>query len=90
MGAIIKVNDKMQKGYKYELVAPMGEDFAPDFKPHFTPKQMLEMGVFEGKYMNDCREEFPADWYRNAKLSDIADESLNFFGIKSRQSYNFV
>ncbi len=86
MGAIIKVNDKMQKGYKYELVAPMGEDFAPDFKPHFTPKQMLEMGVFEGKYMNDCREEFPADWYRNAKLSDIADESLNFFGIKSRQS----
>ena len=64
----------------------MGENFDPMFRPRFTPKEMLEYGVFEGKYCNDCTDEFPADWFENAKLSDVADPSLNFFGVKSRQS----
>jgi hypothetical protein len=85
-GTWIEVNDLMQTGFGYELVAPTGEGFNPDFKPHFTPKEMLELGVFEGKYMNDCRDEFPEDWYENAKISDVADPALNYFGIKSRQS----
>ncbi len=46
---------------------------------------MLEMGVFEGKYCNDCREELPSEWYMNARLSDVADPALNYFGVKSRQ-----
>ncbi len=81
----ITVNDQMQSDYSYALTAPMGEDFADGFAPFFTPKEMLELGVFEGKYMNDCTDEFPADWFEDAKTSDIADEALNYFGIKSRQ-----
>lgn len=55
-----------------------------DFKPFYTPKQMLAMGVFEGKYLNSTRHEYPADWFVSAKLSDEPDERLNFFGVKSR------
>lgn len=84
-GDTITVNDKMQTGYSYVLTAPMGKNFDPGFTPHFTPKEMLEMGVFEGKYCNDCRDELPADWFKKAKTSDVADPLLNFFGIKSRQ-----
>lgn len=85
MGKTVTVNDKMQQGYSYTLSEPMGKNFAEDFKPHFTPKEMLELGVFEGKYMNDCQAEFPADWFENAKISDTPNEALNRFGIKSRQ-----
>lgn len=75
----------MQQGYQYRLTAPMGKDFAAAFTPAFTPKEMLAHGVFEGKYLNDCTGEFPADWFETAKLSAIADPSLNCFGVKSRQ-----
>lgn len=85
LGTVITVNDRMQRGYRYKLMAPMGKMFAPDFKPAFTPKKMLELGVFEGKYMNDCGKEFPADWVAKAKISDKPDPKLNCFGIKSRQ-----
>lgn len=44
------------------------------------------MGVFEGKYLNDCISEFPAYWFKRARLSHDADCGLNYFGIKSRQS----
>ena len=63
------VNDKMQKGYRYKCVAPMGKGFDPTFKPDLTPKQMLALGVFGGKYMTDCQKEFPKDWFKRAKLS---------------------
>ncbi len=86
MPRTVTVFDKMQKGYSYELVAPIGKEFAEDFRPHYTPAEMLEMGVFEGKYMNDCRDEFPASWFENAQLSDRPDPEVNYFGIKSRQS----
>lgn len=85
IGDTITVHDKMQQGYRYTLEAPVGRNFAPDFKPAFTPAEMLRHGVFEGKYMNDCREEFPAGWFKGAKLSDEPDASINAFGIKSRQ-----
>ena len=76
----------MQRGYRYALTAPMGEDFDPEFKPDLTPKAMLRMGVFGGKYMTDCRAEFPADWFAQAKLSPGGhDPKLNFFGISASQ-----
>lgn len=81
----ITVNDRMQSGYRYRLDAPMGQDFAPDFQPALTPAQMLEMGVFEGRYCNDCRNELPAAWFAGAKIAERADPALNFFGVKSRQ-----
>ena len=48
------VHDLMQSGYEYTLTEPMGCNFSPDFKPELTPAQMLELGVFGGKYMTDC------------------------------------
>ena len=81
------VNDKMQKDYFYDYSAPTGKNFASDFAPELTPKQMLEYGVFEGHYLNDCRQEFPASWFEKAKLSpDKPDIRANLFQIKSRMS----
>ncbi|KAI5148499.1 hypothetical protein ENBRE01_0360 [Enteropsectra breve] len=85
----ITVNDKMQTNYKYETTKEIGDwaDEYPDFKPAFTPIQMLNLGVFEGKYMNDCVSEFGEfGFFDEAKTSDIPDERLNFFKIKSRMS----
>jgi len=81
----ITVNDRMQQGYRYHLSEPVGTNFAPGFMPYHTPKEMLAMGVFEGKYLNDCTEEFPIDWFATAKISDRPDPDLNYFGVKSRQ-----
>jgi hypothetical protein len=53
---VVTVNDKMQRGYRYTLVAPTGRNFDPEFRPELTPKKMLELGVFCGKYMTDCRK----------------------------------
>lgn len=67
--SIVIVNDKMQRAYRYELTAPSGPHFDPHFKPELTPKQTLSLGVFGGKYMTDCRKEFPKSWFSAAKLS---------------------
>ena len=81
------VNDRMQKGYRYELSAPAGRNFDSGFKPELTPKQMLALGIFGGKYMTDCRQEFPDSWWRHAKLSpDRHDSSLNYFGVSAGSS----
>jgi hypothetical protein len=78
----VTVNDKMQRGYRYELTAPVGDEFAPEFQPELTPAQMLQLGVFCGKYMTDTRDEFPAEWFVHAKLSPTRrDCSLNYFGV---------
>ena len=76
----------MQQGYRYELTAPMGSRFAPEFTPELTPAEMLELGVFGGKYMTDCRDEFPPPWFTAAKLSPgRKDPSLNYFGVDASQ-----
>lgn len=80
----------MQDGYTYELSEPAGANFDPDFKPELTPKQMLELGVFGGKYMTDCRDEFPADWFENAKLcSEKHDPQRNFFGVNASKPLSY-
>jgi hypothetical protein len=82
----VVVNDKMQQGYRYQLSAPTGRNFDPEFQPELTPRQMLRLGVFCGKYMTDTRKEFPASWFVGAKLAGKhRDCSLNFFGVDASQ-----
>lgn len=83
------VNDKMQQNYRYELTCPMGKNFDPMFKPELTPKEMLALGVFGGRYMRDCMDEFPEDWFTNAKLHPEGlsghDKNLNYFKVDASQ-----
>lgn len=82
----VQVNDCMQKGYAYLLTEPMGKNFSPEFKPELSPKQLLRLGIFGGKYMTDGRHEFPADWFTRAKLCDVRrDPAINFFGVNASQ-----
>lgn len=85
----ILVNDRMQKGYSYELSEPIGKNFDPEFKPQLTPQQMLELGVFGGIYMRDCTNEFPKDWFIHAKFQKNGsyehDPTLNYFGVNASQ-----
>ncbi|MBP6886307.1 MAG: hypothetical protein KBC02_03655 [Candidatus Pacebacteria bacterium] len=84
------VHDRMQKGYRYELVAREGRDFDERFTPDLTPQEMLRLGVFGGRYLRDCRDEFPARWFTRAKLLPDGvpghDPHLNFFGVDASQS----
>jgi hypothetical protein len=85
-GRVIVVNDRMQQGYRYALAEPAGRNFDPRFRPELSPKEMLALGIFGGKYMTDCAEEFPKDWFANARLSPRGrDPSLNLFGVDASQ-----
>lgn len=89
VGTKIVVHNKMQKDYEYELVEPVGKNFASDFKPRYTPSQMLTEGVFGGKYCNDQILEFPASWYEDSRLSPEGNNSLmNRFKSESRTGLN--
>ncbi|MEI8096653.1 MAG: hypothetical protein WCG73_00950 [Candidatus Moraniibacteriota bacterium] len=84
---IVKVHDKMQKEYTYIRMEPIGKNFHLDFKPDLTPKEMLSLGIFGGKYMTDCVGEFPKDWFRHAELSPLKkNPKLNCFGVNASQS----
>jgi len=91
-GSVVKGGGSMGliKRYSYTLEAEPGEGFDPRFKPVLTPGEILFMGAFEGKYLNDCYDEFPSEWYMMAigagKLSpEKRDVSVNYFGVDSRQ-----
>ena len=78
----ITVNDSFQQGYEYYLVEMEGQNFDSEFNPELTPSDMLKLGVFGGKYLNDCQNEFPKAWFLNAKLSNSKkDINLNFFKV---------
>jgi hypothetical protein len=83
------VNNIMQKNYVYYLVEPTGKNFAPDFKPDLTPKQMLTLGVFGGVYMRDTIKEYPKDWFTRAKFASKNTKKhlaeLNYFGFNTSQ-----
>ena len=86
MNRLVVVNDKMQRGYRYRLTEPSGRNYDPGFEPELTPKELLALGVFGGKYMTDCRAEFPQSWFARAKLSpERHDPSLNYFGVNASQ-----
>ena len=84
---IVIERDLMQMGYVYFLTEQVGKNFHSEFRPQLSPKQMLELGVFGGKYMSDCTSEFPVDWFEKARLcSEIHDPALNYFGVNASQT----
>lgn len=87
---VVTVNDRMQQGYSYALAAPEGAAFDPAFKPELTPAEMLAMGIFGGKYMTDCRAEFPAEWFADARLAKgRRDIGLNYFGVDASKPLSY-
>lgn len=83
---VITVNDTIQKGYQYNISEVAGKNFHPEFHPDLTPKEMLELGIFGGKYMTDCKNEFPDSWFKNAQLcSTHHNAELNLFGVNASQ-----
>lgn len=85
MNRKVKVNDLMQEGYEYELMEEEGKGFDEGFEPELSPKRLLELGVFGGVYMRDCKDEF-GDWLKGAKLAEgRRDEKLNFFEVNASQ-----
>ena len=86
----VTVHDKMQRNYRYKRTAPAGRNFDPGFRPELTPKEMLALGIFGGKYMNDCKREFPKSWFAHAKLSpEHKDPDLNYFGVDASRSLSY-
>ena len=83
---VVTVHDRMQHGYRYVLSKPSGRNFDPNFRPELSPREVLALGVFGGKYMTDCRKDFPASWFTRAKLSPSGrDPELNYFGVDASQ-----
>jgi len=85
IGDWVMVDDRMQTGYRYRIAVAAGQEFDSGFTPRFSPREMLALGVFEGKYCNDCKGELPAEWFVGAKIATMPDPALNRFGVKSRQ-----
>jgi hypothetical protein len=83
----VYVKDRMQPNYEYWLSEPTGRNFAHGFEPQLTPRKMLAMGVFGGKYMTDCTGEFPASWFKKARLNpQFHDPEINYFKVNASQS----
>lgn len=86
----VVVNDLMQKNYSYKLTEPAGRNFHEEFNPELTPKQLLKLGVFGGKYMTDCKDEFPKSWFKQAKLCHEEHKAeLNYFNINASKSLKY-
>lgn len=87
-GDTIKVWNKMEED-SYILTESPGQGFAEGFEPYLTPGEILSLGAFGGRYLNDCLLEFPAEWFWNAGLLGKLcpggqDISVNYFKIDSR------
>ena len=81
IGDKVTVNDRMQRSYEYLISETTGSNFEYEFQPYFSPEVMLEMGIFEGKYCNDCQKELPIEWFREAKICKTPNPKVNYFGV---------
>ena len=86
----VRVSDLMQSRYVYECVAQVGKNFDARFVPELSPKDMLALGVFGGRYMRDCVKEFPREWFVRAKFHPKGkkghSKELNYFQVDASQS----
>ena len=86
IGDTITVNDKMQRGYRYELAARRRAAASIPASRRTSPRpKCCIRACSRANISTTAASEFPASWFSGAKLSDVADPSLNAFGIKSRQ-----
>ena len=85
----IIANNDLQDNYEYYLTEPEGKNFNPEFKPELTPKEMLEMGVFGGIYMNDLIVEFLKCCFFSAKMLPVKHSNLNYFGIDASKPLSY-
>jgi hypothetical protein len=83
----INYTDNYQKNYHYVLSETAGKNFDPEFTPHLTPKEMLELGVFGGVYFSDIPSDLPKSWFKKAKLSPDGKKhkELNYFTVNASQ-----
>jgi len=95
IGGKIEVNDKMQEKYSYFLNSDFGKSSKGFhqfgfYHPELTPPEMLNYGIFEGKYLNDCENEIPEERFFDSryKRSEKQNVELNILKIKSRLSLN--
>lgn len=87
MSKKVTVHTRLQPEYEYVLSEPEGKNFDPVFQPQLTPQQMLELGVFGGTYFEGEHAEYPAQWFKKARLSTAGyDVKCNYFQIKASQS----
>ena len=66
-----------------------GSLWDPRFCPAYTPKEMLDMGVFGGTYLNSVRDLLPSAWFTGEKVlpkGSKPDVSMNFFKVSSGMS----
>lgn len=83
---VVTVNDKIQHNYHYVVAEPMGKNFHESFAPDLSPSEMLRLGIFGGKYLNDCQDEFPTSWFKGVKFSEEGhDPELNYFKVNASQ-----
>ena len=87
----LSYSDNYQKNYRYELTAPSGRSFDPEFTPQLTPREMLKLGVFGGAYFDGVDGLIPSDlpksWFAGVKLSpnEKKQDALNYFGLNASQ-----
>lgn len=85
----VTADNPMQRGYTYQLVEPQGQNFDPRFKPELSPVQMLELGVFGGRYMESAllsdAQEYPQEWYERARLWHCHNKTVNLYGVSAGQ-----
>lgn len=63
-----------------------GAKWDESFYPTFTPEELLTMGIFGGKYFNNIKDQFPSDWFDNAKMVEPgkpADPELNYYKVNA-------
>ena len=51
------------------------------FKPEFSPKKMLELGVFGGSYFGLNIKEYPSAWFKKVKINKKFDVNNNRFRV---------
>jgi hypothetical protein len=90
-GTKITVFNKMEKDYSYVLSENPGEKLPEGFHFEITPPEMLALGIFSGRYMNDCLLEFPKEWFLKAIKNNVlspegANVECNYFKVESRLS----